>query len=206
MDTVTVVSIAPYKTRRKQREEHPVALEVPVKPDNAPYGALTVKGGNATKDFGEGQRMPIPVSALDLAQDLVRGVEEHGVFIAAGEKPTKEELAEASERRRQFNIKTVDEADSIWARTGDRKQLPFHASFAVKELGLRREWAMDVSAMEPCPACRELIQKGAFTCGKCHAVLDPQKAADFGMLSPDKLEYYKSRGMVATLKAPKKGE
>jgi hypothetical protein len=204
MDTVTVVSIAPYKTRRMQREEHPVALEIPGKPEGAPYVAVPIKGGNSTKDFGEGQRMAIPVSAMEIAKDLVRGVEDHGVFIAAGEKPTKEELAAAAQRRAAFNRKQVDDADSVWARTGDKKQLPFHASFAVKELGLRREWAFDVSAMQPCPACRELIHTDAYVCGKCQAVLDPQKAADFGMLSAEKLEYFKARGMVATLKAPKK--
>ncbi len=207
--TVTIVSLAPYVTSRVHRQEGD--YEIPAKKKGEPYAKLVVRDGRAFRDFGDKNRVWDTVPARAIAEDLVRDCADHGVFIAEGEEPTDEELREAARKLRQEAYpRWIEEADSIFARTGDRKEISLHARIAARELNLRRDWALDLSELAPCVGCNTLVPAGTAKCAACGAILNWDKARSLGLVTPEQYEFAVQRGQAIpmpqtmTVEAPRR--
>jgi hypothetical protein len=133
-------------------------------------------------DMGDNRRLEVPIHARKIAEDLVADLGDYGVFVAAGEEPTAEEIANAKEHLIEVAKKLVFEGDQEWARSHNYRLLSDLHRRAVKRLGLEREWAYEPAAMGECPVCGERIKPGVAVCRSCGAVLDREKARQFGIV------------------------
>lgn len=134
-------------------------------------------------DMGDNRRIEVPIHARKIAEDLVSDLIDYGVFLAAGEKPTDEEIAAANEHMTEVAKRLVVEGDQEWARSHDYRLLSDLHRRAVKRLGLEREWAYEPQAMGECPVCGEKVKPGVAVCRSCGAILNRRKAAKFGIVA-----------------------
>jgi ribosomal protein L32 len=134
-------------------------------------------------DMGDNRRLEVPIHAQKIAEDLVADLGDYGVFVAAGKEPTAEEIAGAKEHLVEVAKKLVFEGDQEWARSHNYRLLSDLHRRAVKRLGLEREWAYEPAAMSECPACGERIKPGVALCKSCGAILDREKARQFGIVA-----------------------
>jgi hypothetical protein len=54
---------------------------------------------------------------------------------------------------------------------------------AARELKLEKPWLYDPKPATECPACAERIKPGVAVCKSCGAILDKEKAAQFGLIA-----------------------
>ncbi len=52
---------------------------------------------------------------------------------------------------------------------------------AARQLGLEKPWLYDPKPMAECPACAEKVKPGVAVCRACGAILDKEKAAQYGL-------------------------
>jgi hypothetical protein len=57
---------------------------------------------------------------------------------------------------------------------------------AARQLGLEKPWLYDARPLADCPVCAEKIKPGVAVCKSCGAILDREKAAQFGLVAPEK--------------------
>lgn len=195
-----VISLAPYVANQVVFWFGPTYHTVPKK-DGEPYGVTEVQGSSCSKDFGGDQKEYYDVPAKSIAEDLVRGLEDHGLFVVESLPPSEAELAQATARQQAWYRGLIIDADSTWARTQDPKQISFHARVAAKSLNLKRDWASDMSMMAPCKACREMVSIEAAKCPHCTAILNYEKARDFGLLTPDQEKFAIKKGWLQDMDA-----
>jgi hypothetical protein len=141
-------------------------------------------------DLGDKRTMEFALTAREIAEDLAREINNdsgegsfHGVFVATGPEPTDAELAEAQRRLDEFHRKLVAAADLEWERSHNPMFITDLDRRAARELKLDKPWLYDPKPQDECPACAEKIKPGVAVCRSCHAILDPAKAAQFGLLS-----------------------
>jgi hypothetical protein len=139
-------------------------------------------------DMGDKRTMEIRLSAREIAEDLVREINGdsgegsfHGVFVAAGPEPTAAELAEARKKLEEFQLRLVEAADLEWERSHNMMFITDLERRAARELRLEKPWLYDRKPMADCPACGEKIKPGVAVCRSCRAILDREKAAEFGL-------------------------
>jgi len=139
-------------------------------------------------DLGDKRTMEIRLSAREIADDLVREINGdsgdssfHGVFVAAGPEPTETELADARKKLEAFQVRLVENADLEWERSRNMMFITDLERRAARELGLEKPWLYDPRPMADCPACGEKIKPGVAVCRTCGAILDREKAAQFGL-------------------------
>ena len=53
---------------------------------------------------------------------------------------------------------------------------------AARQLGLEKPWLYDPKPLAECPVCGEKIKHGVAVCRSCHAILDREKAARYGLV------------------------
>lgn len=201
-ETVTIISVFPRPAFNVNN--HFVSAEMPPCPrcethDKAPcdhcdnYASLVVTARREAIDDpnvtdGSGRRLNV-ISAKDVAFSLIAdNCEDRGVFVIQGGEPTKEELAEARERYRQWATRQVQEADGIWGQKRDAAWLNPLAHDAARYLGLTRDWMSDTNKKTDCEACGERVKVGVITC-KCGWPISWQKAFDMGLLSAKQEKY-----------------
>ena len=124
---------------------------------------------------------PFTISARDIAEDLLQDLQDHGVFVCAGARPTAEELAVVSARRDDFYQRLVTDGDTMWARGHSFREISDLHRRAAISLGAEREWAYVPMRMADCPACGEKVKPGVAVCRHCRAILDQEKAAKHGL-------------------------
>ena|SRR5215471_16422701 len=99
------------------------------------YGLTVVRDCFDKIDMGNGPSgpknpnatYPVPIRAIDVAKDVTQGYAGLGIFICKGEKPTIEELREASEAVKKEASGKVMEADVLWEKPGTRVEITdFH--------------------------------------------------------------------------------
>jgi hypothetical protein len=134
-------------------------------------------------DMGDNRRLEVPIHARKIAEDLAADLGDYGVFVAEGQEPTAEEIASAKEHLIKVAKKLVFEGDQEWARSHNYRLLSDLHRRAVKHLGLEREWAYEPAAMSECPVCGERIKPGVAVCRSCGAILDREKARQFGIVA-----------------------
>jgi hypothetical protein len=154
---------------------------IPACPKGEPYALLLLSARPDALDLGDNRRFPFVISAREIADDLLQDLQDHGIFVCAGPRPTKEELAEAAARRDGFYFRLVTEADVMWARGHSYREISDLHRRAAIALGMEREWAYVPIRMVDCPACGEKVKPGVAVCKHCHAILDTAKAAQHGL-------------------------
>lgn len=133
-------------------------------------------------DMGDNRRLEVPIHARKIAEDLASDLGDFGVFVASGDKASEEEIAGAKAHLIDVAKKLVFEGDQEWARNHNYRLLSDLHRRAVKLLGLEREWAYEPVAMAECPVCGERIKPNVALCKSCGAILDREKARQFGVL------------------------
>jgi hypothetical protein len=154
---------------------------IPARPKDQKYGLLLIKSRADALDMGDNRRFPFTISAREIADDLLQDLQEHGVFVCAGARPTEEELNVATTRRDAFYHRLVQDGDTLWARGHSFREISDLHRRAAIALGIEREWAYVPQRMMECPACGEKVKEGVAVCRHCHAILNEEKAAKHGL-------------------------
>lgn len=105
-------------------------------------------------------------------------LEWHGVFITTNEEPTKAEIEAAENKRKQYLVQLVADADQKFMR-GQLALIDAPERAAAHELNLKKSWADKPTAMDTCPACGNQIVPGVAICANCKAVLNESAARKF---------------------------
>src|SRR6266403_690156 len=117
----------------------------------------------------------------------------HGVFVVAGAAPTESELAEARRRLEDFQRRLVAAADLEWERTKNPMFITDLERRAARQLGLEKPWLYDARPLADCPVCAEKIKHGVAVCRSCGAILDREKAAQYGLVAADEKDAPRNR-------------
>jgi len=144
-------------------------------------------------DLGDKRVLHVPITAREIAEDIAREINGdsgegsfHGVFVAAGEVPTDAELADARRRLEDFQRRLVAAADLEWERTKNPMFITDLERRAARQLGLEKPWLYDPKPQAECPVCAERIKPGVAVCRSCGAILDREKAAQYGLVAREK--------------------
>jgi hypothetical protein len=160
-----------------------------ISPQDGEAFALTpIRGCIGKMDLGDKHFMDIAITAREVAEDIARELNGdsgegsfHGVFVAAGEAPTESELADARRRLEEFQRRLVASADLEWERTRNPMFITDLERRAARQLGLEKPWLYDPKPLAECPVCAEKIKHGVAVCRSCGAILDREKAAQYGL-------------------------
>jgi len=203
-DVVSLVNISTQKWPPRHRTYFG-SLTIQSPEAGTAYAVTPVRACTSLMDLGDKRTMEIRLSAQEIAEDLVREINGdsgegsyHGVFVAVGPEPTKEELADARKKLEAFQTRLVETADLEWERSHNMMFITDLERRAARELGLEKPWLYDPKPMADCPACGEKIRPGVAVCRTCGAILDREKAAKFGLA-----EREEKGGEAPEKKAPK---
>lgn len=132
------------------------------------------------------EKTPVNIPAQQIVTDFfsAENLSAKGAFVPTGDEPTAEEIATAHATRRSYLEKCVLDGDSEFSRAHRVDDIPGEWKRAASELNVDREWAFRAPAptME-CPVCGEVLKQGVAVCRSCGAVLDRQKAEQYGLLN-----------------------
>ena len=167
------------------------SLEVRSPEPGQSYAITPIRGCTGVIDMGDKRNMDIRITAREIAEDIAREINGdsgegsfHGVFVAAGPEPTEAELADARRRLEEFQRRLVNAADLEWERTKNPMFITDLERRAARQLGLEKPWLYDPKPMAECPVCAEKIKHGVAVCRSCGAILDREKAAQYGLVTP----------------------
>ena len=143
---------------------------------------------NGSIDLGDKRSLEFPIPARDIAADLAREINSDGgeasyfgVFVCEGSEPSEEELRAAHAQLDHFYRTLVASADRTWERTHNVILISDLERRAARALRLEKEWSYEPSERVDCPACGEKLRPGVAVCRVCRAVLNREKAAQFGL-------------------------
>jgi hypothetical protein len=157
-----------------------------------PYAITPIRGAKGVMDLGDKRTMEFPITAREIAEDIARELNGdsgegsfHGVFVAGGEAPTETELADARRRLEEFQRRLVTAADLEWERSHNPMFITDLERRAARELHLEKPWLYDPKPLADCPVCAEKIKPGVAVCRSCGAILDRDKAAQYGLVAKE---------------------
>jgi hypothetical protein len=150
----------------------------------------TFKVGNCYDkiDLGNGPgkpTFPFEVKAPDIAKDITQDYGVLGVFICAGDRPTKAEIEAATKVRDEYFERLVFEADRMYEREGTKVEITELHRRAARTLGVERDWIYTQKQAPKtiaCPSCDSPISPKAAVCPLCRAILDYKRAEEFGLV------------------------
>jgi len=148
------------------------------------YAFVIVTPRGDALDLGDNRRFPFVISPREISEDIIQDLENHGIFVCAGERPAEDELAQARARRDEWYQRLVAEADEMWARGHSYREISDMHRRASLAMGLEREWAYVPKRSIDCPVCGEKLKAGVALCKHCGAILDATRAAKY--LPPDR--------------------
>src|SRR5437868_12291269 len=190
-DVVALVNISMEKWPPRHRTYFG-SLEIRTPQPGEAFAITPIRGCNGVMDLGDKRTMEYRITAREIAEDVAREVNSdsgegsyHGVFVAAGEAPTESELAEARRRLEEFQRRLVAAADLEWERTKNPMFLTDLERRAARQLGLEKPWLYDPKPLADCPVCAEKIKPGVAVCRSCGAILDREKAAQYGLIAAE---------------------
>jgi hypothetical protein len=159
---------------------------------DAPYALTRISGRTGAIDLGDKRTLEFPISARDIAEDLAREINADGgeasyfgVFVCNENVPSEDELAEAHERLELFYAALVNSADKQWERTHNVAFISDLERRAARELRLEKDWSYEPTMRNECPACGERLKPNVAVCRVCGAVLNREKAAQWGLLAQE---------------------
>jgi len=171
------------------------SLEVRSPQPGEPYAITPVRGCTGVMDLGDKRTVEYRITAREIAEDIAREINNdsgegsfHGVFVAAGETPTEAELADARRRLEEFQCRLVAAADLEWERTKNPMFITDLERRAARQLGQEKPWLYDPKPLAECPVCAEKIKHGVAVCRSCGAILDREKAAQYGLVGAGRKE------------------
>jgi hypothetical protein len=192
--TVALVNISTEKWPPRHRTYFG-SLEVRSPEPGEPYAITPIRGCTGVMDLGDKRTMEYRVTAREIAEDIAREINSdsgegsfHGVFVAAGPEPTESELADARRRIEEFQRRLVAAADLEWERTKNPMFITDLERRAARQLGLEKPWLYDPKPLAECPVCAEKIKHGVAVCRSCGAILDREKAAQYGLVAAGRRE------------------
>jgi hypothetical protein len=157
--------------------------------NDAPYALTQISARTGAIDLGDKRTLEFPISARDIAEDLAREINADGgeasyfgVFVCDEDVPREDELAEARERLELFYAILVNSADKQWERTHNVAFISDLERRAARELRLEKDWSYEPTMRNECPACGERLKPNVAVCRVCGAVLNREKAAQWGLL------------------------
>ena len=157
------------------------------------YAVTQIRSCKGVMDLGDKRTMEFAITAREIAEDIAREINSdsgegsfHGVFVAAGPEPTPAELADARRKLDEFHRRLVAAADLEWERSHNPMFITDLERRAARELKLDKPWLYDPKPQAECPACAEKIKPGVAVCRSCGAILDRDKAAQFGLTSAER--------------------
>jgi hypothetical protein len=155
---------------------------------DAPYALTRISARTGAIDLGDKRTLEFPISARDIAEDLAREINADGgeasyfgVFVCNENVPSEDELAEARERLELFYASLVKSADKQWERTHNVAFISDLERRAARELRLEKDWSYEPTMRNECPACGERLKPNVAVCRVCGAVLNREKAAQWGL-------------------------
>jgi hypothetical protein len=188
-DLAVLVNISTQRWPPRQRSYFG-SLDVRSPENGEAYALTSVRGCVSLMDLGDKRIMQFPLTAREIADDIARELNSdsgegsyHGVFVAAGLEPTQTELAEARRKLEEFHRRLVAAADLEWERSHNPMFITDLERRAARELKLEKPWLYDPKPATECPACAERIKPGVAVCKSCGAILDKEKAAQFGLIA-----------------------
>jgi len=190
-DAVSLVNISTEKWPPRHRTYFG-ALEVRSPENGEAYAITPIRGCTGVMDLGDKRIMEYRITAREIAEDIAREINSdsgegsfHGVFVAAGKSPTEAELADARRRLEEFQRRLVAAADLEWERTKNPMFITDLARRAARQLNLEKPWLYDPKPLAECPVCAEKIKHGVAVCRSCGAILDREKAAQYGLVAKE---------------------
>ena len=168
------------------------SLDVRSPQPGEPYAVTPIRGCMGVMDLGDKRIMEFAITAREIAEDIAREINSdsgdssfHGVFVAAGDAPTEAELADARRRLHEFQQRLVAAADLEWERSKNPMFITDLERRAARQLGLEKPWLYDARPLAECPVCAERIKHGVAVCRSCGAILDREKAAQYGLVAKE---------------------
>ena len=187
-DFAALVNISPQKWPPRHRTYFG-SIEVRSPCPGEAYAVTPIRACKGVMDLGDKRTMEFAITAREIAEDIAREINGdsgegsfHGVFVAAGPQPTEAELAEARRKLEEFHRRLVASADLEWERSHNPMFITDLERRAARELKLDKPWLYDPKPQAECPACAEKIKPGVAVCRSCGAILDREKAAQFGLI------------------------
>jgi hypothetical protein len=188
-DVVALVNISTEKWPPRHRTYFG-SLEIRTPQSGETFSITPIRGCTGVMDLGDKRIMEYRITAQEIAEDIAREINGdsgegsyHGVFVAAGDLPTDGELAEAHRRLEEFQRRLVAAADLEWERTHNPMFITDLERRAARQLGLEKPWLYDPKPLADCPVCAEKIKPGVAACRSCGAILDREKAAQYGLVA-----------------------
>jgi hypothetical protein len=198
-DVVALVNISTEKWPPRHRTYFG-SLDVSSPQPGEAFAITPIRGCLGVMDLGDKRTMEYRITAREIADDIAREINGdsgegsyHGVFVAAGEAPTEGEFAEARRRLEEFQRRLVAAADLEWERTKNPMFITDLERRAARQLGLEKPWLYDARPLADCPVCAEKIKHGVAVCRSCGAILDREKAAQYGLVAADEKDSPRSR-------------
>lgn len=191
--SIKICSIAPEEFKIK-RSYNWNGIVLPGCKKGQPYSSLVISDHTdlrvvAIDHWAEhSEKTPINIPAQQIVTDFfaTENLLAKGAFVPAGDEPTAEEIATAHATRRSYLEKCVRDGDSEFSRAHRVDDIPGEWKRACQELRVTRDWAF--AAPEPtfeCPVCGEHLKMGVALCRSCGAILDKEKAAQYGLLQSE---------------------
>ena len=188
-DVVALVNISTEKWPPRHRTYFG-SLEIRTPGEGEAFAITPVRGCIGVMDLGDKRTLEYRITAREIAEDIAREINGdsgegsfHGVFVAAGDAPSENELADARRRLEEFQRRLVAAADLEWERTHNPMFINDLERRAARQLGLQKPWLYDPKPLEDCPVCAEKIKPGVAVCRSCGAILDREKAARYGLVA-----------------------
>lgn len=186
-DSAVLVNISAEKWPPRHRTYFG-SLQINSPEPGEPFAITPIHGCFGVMDLGDKRTLDIRITAREIAEDIAREINGdsgegsyHGVFVAAGDAPTESELADARQRLAEFQRRLVAAADLEWERTKNPMFITDLERRAARQLGLEKPWLYDPKPLADCPVCAEKIKPGVAVCRSCGAILDREKAAQYGL-------------------------
>jgi hypothetical protein len=154
---------------------------IPARPKDEAYAVVLLTSRGDVIDLGDNRRFPFVITAREIANDLLQDLQDHGIFVCDGARPSPEELTSAIARRDGYYHRLIGEGDVMWARGHSYREISDMHRRAAIALGVEREWAYVPMKLSDCPACGEKVKTGVAVCKHCRAILDAEKAAKHGL-------------------------
>jgi hypothetical protein len=190
--TVSLVNISTEKWPPRHRTYFG-SLEIRSPQSGEAFAITPIRACRSVMDLGDKRIMEFHLTAQEIAEDIAREINGdsgegsfHGVFVAAAEAPTEAELADAHQRLEEFQRRLVAAADLEWERTRNPMFITDLERRAARQLGLEKPWLYDSKSLAECPVCAEKIKHGVAVCRSCGAILDREKAAQYGLVPQEK--------------------
>jgi len=198
MGSIQICNTSKEQIQLPRRTYNTLGWRIPACPADKPFTSIVIDDQMDVKKIyvtyaeSEAEKIPVPIPYQQVVADYFANerLTERGCFTCAPDHiPTEAEVTAARQTRIKWLQKLIEAGDKEFMRTKKIEEIPDICKMAVDELGLKREWAIVAPPpMTQCPACGESINVGVAICKGCHAILDFEKAKQFGLVQESEEE------------------